>query len=326
MKYTFQKVSSPARQRGRGISGTKSSPIRDLQDSSPSPVRNARPRPTRRSSDNQITRVIHDLEASEAETEQEDEINPEDEISSQAVAMDEEDKENHDRIIQIPETTVRPNKILVQPLLDPEPSPSVRHAASRRTPEPLLDASSAPVAVANSQPSQAVPRSQRTRQPKSSSTSGLDFVPQSQLDSSNGSSKTRRRRAEASDAQTARGPGDTSENHSVHVSRAADQLPLSPGPSPQRSQAMPAVDETHVEHRSPMQASTEQLLPPSQSEVSNGYSNFETAPTRMLPPSTSRSDAVESSPQIQTTPPRQKRKRMWERIGGAITATVKSGV
>ena len=311
MKYTLHRVSSPAKQRGRGNSGTKSSPIRDLQDSSPSPIRAARPRPLRRSSDNQVDWPAGGIEASEAETEQEDDVHIEDEISSQAIAMDEEDKENYDRIIQIPETTVRLDKVLVQPLLDSEPSPSIRHAASRRTPEPILGASSAPVAVANSQTSQAAPRSQRARQPKSSSTSGLDFVPQSQVGSSSNDSTTRHRHAEDKEAQTERAPDQTRDTHLSQVSRLVDRLPPSPGPSPQQSQVMPVIGEAYAEHQSITRPNTEQQLPPSQNEVSNGYSNFETAPTRMPPPSTSRSDAVESSPQIQTTPPRQKRKQIW---------------
>jgi hypothetical protein len=108
-----------------------------------------------------------DSPESEAETEQEDERALVQRSSQRQI--DPEDKENLDSAIQIPQTTARPSRTISEPLNGVQVSPSVR-------PNHQLSSSAGPL-VPNTQISQSA--SQRT-QLKSSSTSGLDFVPQSQ--------------------------------------------------------------------------------------------------------------------------------------------------
>ena len=120
--------------------------------------------------------VSHHHPASEEDTDIEDEEAAL-QRSSQHISYDPEDKENHrDGSIQIPQTTFRPSRMTEIAIVDLEASPSVRRRDMLTA--PLSDG---PI-VANSQPSQPVPFSQRPVM-KSSSTSGPDFVPQSQIGS-----------------------------------------------------------------------------------------------------------------------------------------------
>ena len=284
IKEQLRLMSSPTKRPTRVSSGIKSSPVLPAQRSSPSPAPEL-PRSSQRSPIQEHL-VIDDIDESEAETEQEDDIIDEPRIDRPMV--DEEDKENDARMVQIPQTTVRLQRVMNGVPSQLEQSPSLRHGD-----RPYQ--SSAPVAVANSQPSQPYTRSQR-QQPKSSSHNGVDFVPQSQAEPSAGTmSPFRKANEEESGDIDHRVAGNETQPQQEHSSAPAQLGGTIPETSSSRQagQSGPPVADQSVVSRS----------------MSN--SNFETAPSRVPPPSTSRSNLLEmSSPPIVTTPPGRKRKRM----------------
>ena len=277
-------MSSPTKDRARENPVTKSSPVKPAQRSSPSPGPDVR-RASQLSPREEALRS-EDVEESEAETEQEDEDDqPE---SNTSVIIDEEDKENDERIVQIPQTTVRLHKIMNDVPSEVEQSPSLRARLPHHE-------GSNPVAVANSQPSQPFSRSQR-QQPKSSANSGIDFVPQSQAgppaDSSQGKEPETRPESRDSEAQDLNKQFHSELQQSSAPAQLVGTIPETSS-SKQVGQSAPAGPKTTEASRS----------------VSD--SNFETAPTRMPARSSARSKLLEmSSPPIVTTPPGRKRKRM----------------
>ena len=314
----FRLVSSPSKARPRGSSDVKSSPVLAARRTSPSPPSGLH------LSDTGMVHVQvpepddEDIEPSEAETEQEEEVDVEIRRSSQTSPMDDEDKENYDGHMQVPETTAGFRRLVDTLPSQVEASPSLRHgtAATRASTRPV--ASSGPVAVANSQPSQPASKSQTSRQnPKSSSTSGIDFVPQSQANTglqaaSAPAAQTPPPSPKAITAQEL-GSANILEDQGV----AKDEQEAGVGASiPDQSSAPAQLGSMVPETDSPRVAQSHQ---PSRSTNSAPQANslntsmFETAATR-LPPASNRTTKLSemSSPPIVTTPPGRKRKRMSE--------------
>ena len=314
----FRLVSSPSRARPRGHSAVKSSPVLAAQRSSPSPQPGLPLLGTR------IARVQdpelddEDIEPSEAETEQQEDVGFEIRRSSQTSPMDEEDKENYETHMQVPETTTGFRRMIDTLPTQVEASPSLRHTTATTGAPRRPVASSGPVAVANSQPSQPASKSQTARQnPKSSSTSGIDFVPQSQAITGQQVASAAATQTPPPSPEVIRAPDSGS------IDGARDQWV---GGDEQR-----AVDEASVPEQSSAPAHLGTTLPetdstriavshqPSRSTNSAPQVNswttsvFETAATR-LPPASNRTTKLSelSSPPIVTTPPGRKRKRMSE--------------
>ena len=101
----FRMMSSPSRARPRGKSAIKSSPVLAAQRSSPSPPPGLRLSGARTARAQDPEMNDEDIEPSEAETEQQEEVDFEIRRSSQTSPIDKEDKENYDSHMQVPETT-----------------------------------------------------------------------------------------------------------------------------------------------------------------------------------------------------------------------------
>ena len=315
----FRQVSSPSKARppGRGSSAVKSSPVLAAQRSSPSPP------PALRLSGSRILfnqdPVLddeEDVEPSEAETEQEEEIDVEIRRSSQTSPMDEADKENYPANIQIPETTARMHHVVDMLPSQVEASPSLRHGVATTRITRRSAQNSDPVAVANSQPSQPALKSQTSRQnPKSSSTSVIDFVPQSQGPAGQHSVSAGPTQTPPASPQPKRAKSKgLTEITQDEGKEQIDQDVLVEPVAPEQASApanlgntVPETDssriiQSHQPSRSTNSAPGANTLPTNE---------FETAATRLPPASDARSNFSNLSSQpIVITPPGQKRKRM----------------
>ncbi|RMD40943.1 hypothetical protein DV735_g4217, partial [Chaetothyriales sp. CBS 134920] len=217
-------------------------------------------------------------EPSEAETEQDDENDNDGPAPEQpGLDIDMENKENDERMIQIPETVVRLQRAIQDVPVSPSESPSFRAGG--------MGAARSSPAVANSQPSQHVRRV--PPQLKSSGNSEIDCVPQSQAD--------------PPIELHSDGPTRSEEDSDAHQSKRQFLAP-------------PCIDSTVPESSSSKQPEAGSCLPGHKPvSHSNTTSNFETAQS-CLPPESglgTNMSAV-SSPPIVTAPPAQKRKRLGE--------------
>ncbi len=314
----FRLVSSPPKARPRGSSAIKSSPVFAAQRSSPSPPPGLRLSGTRLARNHVQEADQDDIEPSEAETEQEEEIDIEIRRSSQTSPMDDEDKENCGAHVQIPETTATFRRLVDTLPSQVEASPSLRHAPSTTRTGRRPITSSQPVAVANSQPSQSASKSQNSRQnPKSSSTSGIDFVPQSQANTGQQvasaaatqtppASPKPARPPRILSARIGRIPGDTEDDQEAGVEAALLEQSSAPA---RLAHIVPETDSARIAQCHQSSRSTNSA--PGANSVNTSV--FETAAT-WLPAASNRTTRLSelSSPPIVTTPPGRKRKRMSE--------------
>jgi DNA repair protein Crb2 Tudor domain/BRCT domain, a BRCA1 C-terminus domain len=308
----LQMLSSPARARPRGESAIKSSPVIAAQRSSPSPPPGLRLSGFRDVPNQDLVpdEEEEDVQPSEAETEQEEEeeIDVNVRRSSQSSPPDEEDKEN---IFRVPDTTARVHRMTSPVTTEIDASPSLRHAQPP-TSIPTRPLSSSGVAVANSQPSQPARRSQVSRQnPKSSSTSVIEFVPQSQGNSG-------QQAASAAATQTPPASPTSPEEQTVKGNPSAEteegHVVMDNGSPTNQASAPAQLQNTIVETDSvkilpPEHNSRSTNSAPAANTLSTGL--FETAPTRLPLGSDPQSKLSELSSQpIAVTPPGRKRKRM----------------
>ena len=317
VKAQFQMISSPTKARPRGSSAIQSSPVLAARRSSPSPTPGSRLSGSRTAPNHDQDHDEEDVEPSEAETEQEEELDVEIRRSSQTSPMDDEDKENYAGHIQIPETTAGLHRTVDTLPSQVEASPSLRHVTRSTRAVMRPGTSSGPVAVANSQPSQPASKSQTFRQnAKSSSTNGIDFVPQSQGNSA-------QQVASAAATQTPPASPKATRFSRQSLTKARQSQNEAPrgdvqgeSPAPEQSSAPAELGNTVPETDSSRIIQSHQ---PSRSTNSAPGANtlstsvFETAPTRLPPANSPASKLSElSSPPIVTTPPGRKRKRMSE--------------
>ncbi|EXJ91820.1 hypothetical protein A1O3_00370 [Capronia epimyces CBS 606.96] len=303
-RATFQRLSSPPKGSGRGISQSKSSPIRSPTRGSPQSTHTARH--VEIHGDSSTTRPVHGNPGNESEVETEQEDNDEVAVtrSSQGHGMSEdEDKENYsDSGSQIPETTARLIRVTTEFPSQVQDSPSLRRGrAVTGTEGSALPYSSEPFLVSDSQPSQPL-RLRRGNHPTLKSIdieADVDLVPQSPTAS----------------LQPARVPvmelaaEDSAFDRSDEKAAGAATDHALPGSS---SHLHPGSTIPETSSDEQCQNSKGSTRPGEKQQSFDSRGQYETAQSR-LPPSSSNPGPVDmSSPPIATTPPGRRRKLMAE--------------
>ncbi|KAJ9617139.1 radiation sensitive protein rad9 [Cladophialophora chaetospira] len=297
--------SSPPAPATGGLPMSNSSPVHRATRSSPiNPgkrrkisVKSSPPQPSQES---QVTE-------SEEETEQEDNAGVEVTGSSQHLLLvDEEDKENFaDRAIQIPETTVRPQRILNYSATQVQESPLIRHGREANGEIPSTAVfSSQHFAIADSQPERSMRRLRAVNHAsKSSADEGLDFVPQSPEASPRPTAPIVREVAPALMCA----PRIVED----HTGSAADLPASSIEVRRQPDSTIPETSSSEVRVQSGNEPGDK-----AQPSESGSRGEFDTAQTHLQPSaSNAQPAAVElSSPPILTAPPGKRRKLLQQQI------------
>ncbi len=297
-------LSSPLTYSRRGLSVSKSSPIRGQRSSPIKKVKRAKftveSSPPKEPQESQVTE-------SEEETEQEDNAEIAVTVSSQSLLpVDEEDKENFvDRAVQIPETTIAFQRVIHNLPAQVQESPLVRHSRSfNQNQAPMVSNSSQAFAVANSQPERTLRRPHPVTQvPRSSAMDeGLDFVPQSPESSPRATAPVLRHPALVPQFSS------TGENIAEQNRIAIDHtVPASSAGA--RHQPASTIPETSSNE--PLAQNGKESGDRPQTGDTDSRGEFDTAQTHLQPSTTAAqpSDVAETSSQpVSTTPPGKRRK------------------
>ena len=294
--------------------GSRSSPILSLERNSPrSPRAAKRPTFTPASSPPRPVQLSQVTE-SEEETEQEDNDHVIVIVTSSSqseIPPNEEDKENlSDHAVQVPDTTgFRLQRIVNELPSQEQESPLVRHGRRLNHDSPARAMNSSQhFAVADSQSERAVKRPRTVTQVPGSSAIGeaLDFVPQS---------------PESSPRTTAPvNPKSTSASATVpetrHVAQeAAETAVNSADPASISKTCQPLASTIPETSSNELQAQSDKSSHEKQNNESESRSDFDTAqthpqPSSIAPQLSAGDDPTKSSPQISTTPPGRRRKRI----------------
>ncbi|KIX09854.1 uncharacterized protein Z518_00935 [Rhinocladiella mackenziei CBS 650.93] len=300
-RAAFDRLSSPSKHPRRGVSLSKSSPIRGPSRDSPRRAPSVSPNKLLDHSSPAHDNHPSPGRESEEETEQEDNADIAVTRSSQGLLLlDEEDKENFsDGGSQVPETTARLQRIMndLPPQVQDSPLLSTRRGSNHINQLTTLY-SSEPFAVADSQPSQMLKQRQAvTQTPKSTSAEGSDFVPQSPT---------------ASPQRTITAHRDSSEGPLENRTSEEGESDRVPEEATVTSALHSTIPETSSNEEGQNGNSLGNSKTKQQTLDSRG--EFEIAQTRL--PTGANSDRPSvvglSSPPVITTPPGRRRKRMAE--------------